>query len=66
MPLTIDPCSISVKQFDTDLTPRKASIKGMIQDELTKLADAEEYDEDEDEDAAEKDDKKPPAKGVKA
>lgn len=34
------------KRFDTDLTPRKATLKLMIQDELTKLAD-EEDDEDE-------------------
>ncbi|KAG5017628.1 hypothetical protein JHK85_023764 [Glycine max] len=38
------------KQFDMDLTPRKASIKFMIQEELTKLAD-EANDEDGEEDA---------------
>eukprot|EP00268_Persea_americana_P017905 TRINITY_DN1874_c0_g1_i2.p1 TRINITY_DN1874_c0_g1~~TRINITY_DN1874_c0_g1_i2.p1 ORF type:complete len:767 (-),score=281.32 TRINITY_DN1874_c0_g1_i2:358-2658(-) len=34
------------RRFDTDLTPRKAVIKIMIQEELTKLADEEEENED--------------------
>lgn len=34
-------CQFSAKKFDTDLTPRKSSIKVMIQEELTKLADEE-------------------------
>ncbi|KAI5412858.1 hypothetical protein KIW84_057474 [Lathyrus oleraceus] len=37
------------KQFDTDLTPRKASLKTMIQEELTKLADEDEEDSKNDE-----------------
>ncbi|KAL9262893.1 DEK domain-containing chromatin-associated protein 3-like protein [Drosera capensis] len=47
------------KQFNTDLTPRKSSIKLMIQEELTKLA--EEDDEDEDEEAAGKEEAQPVA-----
>ncbi|CAL0315924.1 unnamed protein product [Lupinus luteus] len=40
------------KQFDVDLTPRKASIKIIIQEELTKLADeADDEDDEDDEDA---------------
>lgn len=39
----------SGKQFDTDLTPRKASLKTMIQEELTKLADEDEEDSENDE-----------------
>lgn len=35
----------SAKKFDADLTPRKASIKTIIQEELTKLADEEEEEE---------------------
>lgn len=35
----------SAKQFDMDLTPRKASIKIIIQEELTKLADEAEEEE---------------------
>lgn len=56
--------SSAAKRFDTDLTPRKSSIKIMIQDELTKLADEE--DDEEEEGDAEKDVKKPSGKGVKA
>ncbi|KAI5432788.1 hypothetical protein KIW84_020191 [Lathyrus oleraceus] len=37
------------KQFDTDLTPRKASLMTMIQEELTKLADEDEEDSENDE-----------------
>ncbi|GKB16751.1 DEK protein [Tanacetum coccineum] len=37
------------KRFKTDLAPRKTTVKFMIQDELTKIADAESDDEDEDE-----------------
>lgn len=44
--------------------PRKSSIKIMIQDELTKLADEE--DDEEDEGEALKDAKKPSTKAVKA
>ncbi|MTV28886.1 hypothetical protein FTX61_26465, partial [Nitriliruptoraceae bacterium ZYF776] len=51
------------KRFNTDLTSRKASIKFMIQEELTKLAD--EADE-EDEEEPEKTGKQASAKGVKA
>lgn len=54
----------SAKQYDMDLAPRKASIKLMIQEELTKLAD-EADDEDGEEDA--KKDKTPiSGKKVKA
>lgn len=45
--------SLSARQFDTDLSVRKSSIKVMIQEELTKLAD--EADEEEDGEDAEKD-----------
>lgn len=39
---------VSAKRFSSDLTSRKASIKLMIQEELTKLADeADEEDEEE-------------------
>lgn len=39
------------KQFDVDLNPKKAAIKLMIQEELTKLAEeADDEDEDEEED----------------
>lgn len=46
-----------------DLTPRKASIKIMIQEELTKLADEA---DDEDEEDAEKDETQSTAQEVKA
>lgn len=36
----------AAKQYDTELAPRKASIKRMIQDELTKLADEGDDEED--------------------
>lgn len=38
---------LSAKKFYTDLTPRKSFAKLMIQDELTKLADEADYEEDE-------------------
>lgn len=44
--------NFSAKQFDVDLNPKKASIKVMIQEELTKLAD-EADDEDEEEEETE-------------
>lgn len=37
--------TISGKEFSVDLAPRKATVKAMIQEELTKLADADEGDE---------------------
>ena len=43
---------LAAGRFKTDLTPQKSSIKLMIQDELTKLAD--EADDEEDEGDAEK------------
>ncbi|KAK3013182.1 hypothetical protein RJ639_007901 [Escallonia herrerae] len=51
------------KRFDTDLTPRKSSIKLMIQEELTKLAD--EGDDEEDEGEADNEEKQPSGKRVK-
>ncbi|KAJ1441244.1 DEK, C-terminal [Sesbania bispinosa] len=48
-----DILKLLAKQFDMDLNPRKASIKVMIQEELTKLAD--EADEEEGEEDADKD-----------
>ena len=54
----------SATEFDTDLAARKSTVKLMIQEELTKLADAD-VDE-EDEGNAEKDEKAPSGKGVKA
>ncbi|XP_076949050.1 DEK domain-containing chromatin-associated protein 3-like isoform X2 [Bidens hawaiensis] len=44
-----DIVKLLAKRFDTDLTSRKASIKFMIQEELTKIADEAEDDEDEEE-----------------
>ena len=52
------------KQFDMDLTPRKASIKLMIQEELTKLA--EEADDEDGEEDAEKDEAPSTGQEVKA
>lgn len=57
-------CSFSVKRFNTDLTPRKSDIKLMIQDELTKLAD--EADDDEEEGDPVTDDKQQSGPAVKA
>ncbi|XP_073055870.1 DEK domain-containing chromatin-associated protein 1-like isoform X2 [Primulina eburnea] len=54
------------KQFNKDLMPRKPSIKLMIQDELTKIADAEEADDEKDEGCVVKDGKKPSSQRVKA
>ncbi|KAJ0936427.1 hypothetical protein HanRHA438_Chr03g0130921 [Helianthus annuus] len=51
------------KRFNTDLTSRKASIKFMIQEELTKLADEA---EEEDEEEPEKTGKQASGQGVKA
>ncbi|THG21565.1 DNA ligase 1 isoform X2 [Camellia sinensis] len=51
-------------RFKMDLTPRKASIKFMIQEELTKLAD--EADDEEDEGDTEKDKTQPSGQGVEA
>ncbi|XAR67370.1 hypothetical protein NMG60_11002099 [Bertholletia excelsa] len=51
-------------RFRMDLTPRKSSIKLMIQDELTKLAD--EADDEEDEGDTGKDETKSPSQGVEA
>ncbi|KAJ8513134.1 hypothetical protein OPV22_003568 [Ensete ventricosum] len=48
--------------YKMDLTPRKASLKLMIQEELTKLAEEDEEDEDEDDDDAEEEGK-PISKG---
>lgn len=43
----------SGKEFKEDLTPRKSSIKVMIQDELAKFAEDEEEEEKKEEDAEE-------------
>lgn len=48
---------ISARQFKMDLTTQKSSIKLMIQEELTKLADEAEDEEDGGEGDAEKDGK---------
>ncbi|KAJ1294633.1 hypothetical protein BS78_01G160200 [Paspalum vaginatum] len=50
--------------YGMDLTPKKEAIKAMIQDELTKLSEAED-DEDENEDAGKKQ-QQPQAKEVEA
>ncbi|GER45973.1 DEK domain-containing chromatin associated protein [Striga asiatica] len=55
-----DVMKLLAQQFDVDLTPRKADIRGMIQQELTKLAET-----DDEEDDASKDEKNP-SSGVKA
>ncbi|CAA3004434.1 DNA ligase 1-like isoform X1 [Olea europaea subsp. europaea] len=52
------------KRFSTDLTHRKSSIKLMIQEELTKLAD--ESDDDEEEGDAKKDGKQPAGRSMVA
>lgn len=55
------------KQYDMDLTPRKASIKLMIQEELTKLAaEADDEEEDDEEEDAEKDEARSTGQDVKA
>ncbi|KAL9159969.1 hypothetical protein ABFS82_08G169200 [Erythranthe guttata] len=63
-----DILKLLAKQFNMDLTSRKPTIKRIIQDELTKLADAEEEaDEEEDEeDDSKTNEKKPSSVGVKA
>lgn len=58
-------CLSAAKQFNADLAPRKAAIKLMIQDELTKLAD-EADDEDEEDGDSEKNEAKPGSKEVEA
>lgn len=57
---------LSAKQFETDLTDRKSSIKLMIQDELTKLADEADDDDDEEEDTDKVEATPPASKKVKA
>uniref|UniRef100_A0A1D1XML3 Protein DEK n=2 Tax=Anthurium amnicola TaxID=1678845 RepID=A0A1D1XML3_9ARAE len=52
--------------YDMDLTARKPSIKHMIQDELTKLADEADDEEDNNDDAVKAEDPKPAGKKVKA
>ncbi|CAI9787776.1 unnamed protein product [Fraxinus pennsylvanica] len=52
------------ERFNVDLTPRKSSIKLMIQDELTKLA--EEQDDEEDEGDAEKNVEQSSSRGAQA
>ncbi|XP_060199555.1 DEK domain-containing chromatin-associated protein 4-like isoform X2 [Lycium barbarum] len=59
-----DIVKILAKRYDTDLTPRKSSVKNMIQDELTRLVD--EADEDDEEENAEEDGKQPSVRGVEA
>lgn len=59
-----DILNILAKRYDTDLTPRKTSVKNMIQDELTRLAD--EADEENEEENAEEDEKQPSVRGVEA
>ncbi|XP_006352636.1 RNA-binding protein 25-like [Solanum tuberosum] len=58
-----DIVQILAKRYDTDLTPRKISVKNMIQDELTRLVD--EADEEDEEENAE-DEKQPSVQGVEA
>ena len=55
---------LAAGRFKTDLTPQKSSIKLMIQDELTKLAD--EADDEEDDGDADKAEKRPSGQGVEA
>ncbi|MCE3049996.1 hypothetical protein HAX54_046269 [Datura stramonium] len=59
-----DILNILAKRYDTDLIPRKTSVKNMIQDELTRLAD--EADEEDEEENAEEDEKQPSVRGVDA
>lgn len=54
------------KQFNTDLAPRKSLIKLMIQDELTKLAEEADGEEEGDDGNAKKDDAQAAAKDVEA
>lgn len=55
---------VSARQFETDLTARKSSIKLIIQEELTKLAD--EVDDEDEEGDAEKDEAQPASQEVEA
>lgn len=55
----------SAERFSTELAPRKSSIKIMIQEELTKLADEAEEEEEDGGDAP-KDEIQPSAQDVKA
>lgn len=55
---------IPASRFDTDLMPRKSSIKVMIQEELTKLAD--EADDEDGEGGAEKDENQSAGQEVEA
>ncbi|KAK4363919.1 hypothetical protein RND71_015277 [Anisodus tanguticus] len=57
-----DIVKILAERYDTDLTPRKSSVKHMIQDELTRLVD--EADEEDEEENAEEDEKQPSVQGV--
>ncbi|XP_059301049.1 DEK domain-containing chromatin-associated protein 4-like isoform X2 [Lycium ferocissimum] len=59
-----DIVNILAKRYDTDLTPRKSSVKNMIQDELTRLVD--EADEEDEEENTEEDGKQPSVRGVEA
>ncbi|KAL2495967.1 neurofilament medium polypeptide-like [Forsythia ovata] len=52
-----DILKLLAKRFSMDLTPRKSSIKLMIQDELTKLADGQDDEEEDEEGNTEKDEK---------
>lgn len=45
------PVHLAAKKFDTDLTPRKSAIKLVIQEELQKLADEADDEEDADDGA---------------
>ncbi|KAL3325471.1 hypothetical protein AABB24_036615 [Solanum stoloniferum] len=56
-----DIVQILAKRYDTDLTPRKISVKNMIQDELTRLVD-----EADDEEENAEDEKQPSVQGVEA
>ncbi|XWS51744.1 hypothetical protein CRYUN_Cryun11dG0009800 [Craigia yunnanensis] len=58
-----DILKLLAQHFDTDLTPRKSSIKLMIQEELTKLAD--EADDEDGEGDAERDETQSAGKGLK-
>lgn len=59
-----DILKLLARRFATDLTPRKSSIKLMIQDELTKLAD--DADEEDGEGDAEKDETQSTGQEVEA
>ena len=59
-------CLSAAKQFNTDLAPRKAAIKLMIQDELTKLADEADDEDGEEDGDGEKNEAKPGSKEAEA